>query len=526
MTFSRKPHIICLTALAGAALLTSCAHLPSVGPNFKKPDAPKDSGYAPGPLPPETGSATNAADGAAQRFVSGQDIPFDWWKSFDCPALNTLVEKALRKNASIPAAWAAVRQAQEFVYAQQGGYYPTLDVDYNVTRQQVAGNVANTSAPGYQGNGTLIEGIQQNTPPYNSPITWTMHVAQLMVGYTPDIFGLNRRTVESLDAQTAVQRFGLDAAYITLASTVVWAAIQEAATRSQIEAAEKIIAANVKALDILRAQHQLGYASDLDVDGQEAALEQAQQMLPPLQKQLEQTRDLIRALVDNLPSQDVEETFQFSSLHLPKDLPLSLPSTIIRQRPDVRAAEEQMRTANALLGAAIANRLPVVTITGSLSKTATTIPQWFNYGSGGWSLAGDISQPIFEGFTLLHRQRAANQALIQAAAQYRSTVISAYQNVADTLHALESDADALKVAAAAEHTARHAFDLTTRQYQLGYCNYQTLLSAEETYDQAVIATVQAQANRYADTAALFAALGGGWWNRPDLAEKESGIAQK
>ncbi|MGA3179894.1 MAG: efflux transporter outer membrane subunit [Verrucomicrobiota bacterium] len=526
MTPSRNPLAICLTALAASALLTSCAHLPSVGPNFKKPDAPKDSGYTPSPLPPETSSATNAADGSAQRFLSGQDIPFDWWKSFDCPQLNTLVEKALRQNDSITAAWAAVRQAQEYVYAQQGGYYPTLDVDYNVTRQQVAGNVANTSAPGYQGNGTLIEGIQQNTPPYNSPITWTMHVAQLMVGYTPDIFGLNRRTVESLDAQTAVQRFGLDAAYITLASTVVGAAIQEAATRSQIEATEKIIAANVKALDILRAQHQLGYASDLDVDGQEAALEQAQQMLPPLQKQLEQTRDLIRALVDNLPSQDVEETFEFSSLHLPQDLPLSLPSTIIRQRPDVRAAEEQMRTANALLGVAIANRLPVVTITGSLSKTATTIPQWFNYGSGGWSLAGDISQPIFEGFTLLHRQRAANQALIQAAAQYRSTVISAYQNVADTLHALESDADALKVAAAAEHTARHAFDLTTRQYQTGYANLLTLLSAEETYDQAVIATVQAQANRYADTAALFAALGGGWWNRADLAQKDPAIAQK
>jgi NodT family efflux transporter outer membrane factor (OMF) lipoprotein len=508
-----------LAALAASALLTSCAHLPSVGPNFKKPDAPKADGYAPSPLPPETSSATNPADGAAQRFVSGQDIPFDWWKAFECPELNALVEKALRKNASIPAAWAAVRQAQEFVHAQQGAYYPTLDADYNATSQQVAGNVAASTAPGMQGNGRAITAYQSTTPPYNQPLSWTMHVAQLVVGYTPDIFGLNRRTVESLDAQTAVQRFALDAAYITLASTVVGTAIQEASTRSQIDATEKIIAAHVKALDILRAQRKLGYASDLDVDGQEAALEQAQQMLPPLQKQLEQTRDLIRALVDNLPSQEVEETFQFSSLHLPKDLPLSLPSTIIRQRPDVRAAEEQMRTANALVGVAIANRLPQFTVTGSLSKTATTIPQLFNSGSGGWSLAGDISQPIFQGFTLLHRQRAADQALLQAAAQYRSTVISACQNVADTLHALESDADALKAAAAAEHTAKHAFDLTTRQYQVGYANLLTLLGAEETCDQAVIATAQAQANRYADTAALFEALGGGWWNRADLAKK-------
>ena len=519
MTPSPKPLAICLTALAVAALLTSCAHLPWVGPNFQKPDAPKADGYAPSPFPAETSSTTNTAGGEAQRFVSGKDIPFEWWKSFDCPQLNTLVEDALRKNYSITAAWAAVRQAQEFVYAQQGAYYPTLDADYNVTRQQIAGNVANTSSPGYQGNGTSILPLQSPNPPYTSEITWTMHVASLMVGYTPDIFGLNRRTVESLEAQKEMQRFALDAAYITLASTVVATGIQEASTRSQIDATEKIIAANTKALDILRSQRKLGYASDLDVDGQEAALEQAQQLLPPLQKQLEQTRDLIRALVDNLPGEDVEETFRLSSLHLPKDLPFSLPSTIIRQRPDVRAAEEQMRSANAQVGVVIANRLPLVSITGGLSATATTFSQLFNYGSGGWSLAGDISQPIFQGFTLLHRQRAANQALIQAAAEYRSTVISAYQNVADTLHALQSDADALKAAAASEHTAKHAFDLTTRQYQTGYANLLTLLGTEETYDQAVIATAQAQANRYADTAALFEALGGGWWNRADLAKK-------
>ncbi|MGD1085547.1 MAG: efflux transporter outer membrane subunit [Verrucomicrobiota bacterium] len=519
---SRIPLAIGLTALAFSALLTSCA----VGPDFKQPEAPKADGYAPTPLPTETSSTTNAAGGQAQRLVSGQEIPFDWWKAFDCPQLNTLVEKALRQNDSITAAWAALRQAQEFVYAQQGYYYPSLGANYNVTSQQVAGNVASSTAPGIQGNGRAITAYQSTTPPYNQALSWTMHVAQLMVGYSPDVFGLNRRTVESLDAQREMQRFALDAAYVTLASTVVATAIQEASTRSQIDATEKIIAANAKALDILRSQRKLGYASDLDVDGQEAALEQVQQLLPPLQKQLEQTRDLIRALVDNLPSQDVEETFEFSSLHLPHDLPLSLPSTIIKQRPDVRAAEEQMRSANAQVGVAIANRFPQFTVTGSLSGTATTVSQLFANGSGGWSLAADVSQPIFQGFTLLHRQHAADQALIQAAAQYRSTVVSACQNVADTLHALESDADALKAAAAAEHNAKHAFDLTTQQYQLGYTTYLTLLTAEEAYDQAVINTVQARANRYSDTAALFEALGGGWWNRPDLTQKDPAIAQK
>jgi NodT family efflux transporter outer membrane factor (OMF) lipoprotein len=508
-----------LTVLAASMLLTSCAHIPSVGPDFKKPEAPKAAGYTPSPLAPTTSSATKVAGGEAQHFVSGHDIPFEWWRAFQCPALDSLVDKALRRNDSITAAWAALRQAQEQISAQQGAYYPSLDANYNITRQQVAGNVANSSAPGYQGNGTLLAPFQSSSPPYNSDLTWTMHVASLMVGYTPDIFGLNRRTVESLDAQAAMQHFELDAAYITLASSVVGAAIQEASTRSQIDATEKIIDANVQILEALKNQMKSGYACDVAVAAQEAALAQLEQTLPPLQKQLEQTRDLIRALVDNLPNQEVEETFQFSSLHLPQDLPLSLPSTIIRQRPDVRAAEEQMRSANAQVGVAIANRLPQFTLVGGMSATATTFSQLFDYGSGGWSIAGNVTQPLFQGFTLLHRQRAANQALIQAAAQYRSTVIAAYQSVADTLHALVSDADALKAAVKSERAAKRSLDLATSQFNAGYASYLALLSAEQTYDQAVINLVQAQANRFGDTAALFEALGGGWWNRADLTRK-------
>jgi NodT family efflux transporter outer membrane factor (OMF) lipoprotein len=308
----------------------------------------------------------------------------------------------------------------------------------------------------------------------------------------------------------------LDAAYTTLASSVVGAAIQEASTRAQIAATESIVDANSRSLEALRNQRKSGYASDMDVAAQEAALAQIQQTLPPLKKQLAQTRDLIRALADNLPDQDVEETFELSSLHLPQDLPLSLPSAIIKQRPDVRAAEEQMRSANAQVGAAIANRLPQFTLSGAYGGTASQFGQMFSTGGPFWNLIGDASMPVFAGGTLLHRQRAARQALVQAAAQYRSTVIGAFQNVADTLHALEADADALKAAAAAEHAAKVSFDLTTRQYQVGYANYLALLTAGGAYNQTVIGLAQAQASRYADTAALFQALGGGWWNRADL----------
>jgi NodT family efflux transporter outer membrane factor (OMF) lipoprotein len=513
MISNRKTRVMCsIAAVLALTLIAGCA----VGPNFKTPAAPQVAGYTTSPLS-TTSSVTNVAGGEAQRFASGQDIPFDWWKAFQCPELNTLVDKALRANPTIASAKAALRQAQEVVYAQQGAYYPSVDGSYNVERQQLAGNLGGNS-PGIQGNGSVIQTYQNpgGPPPFNGPVTFTFHTLQLSVGYTLDVFGENRRQVESLDAQAAMQRFELEAAYTTLASSVVGAAIQEASARAQIAATEEIIDANARSLAALKNQRQSGYASDLDVAAQESALEQIQQVLPPLQKQLEQTRDLIRALVDNLPDQEVEETFQFSSLHLPQDLPLSLPSTIVRQRPDVRAAEEQMRSANAQVGAAIANRLPQFTLSAAAGGTASQINQMFTTGGPFWNLIGNVDAPLFDGFTLMHRQHAAKQALVQAAAQYRSTVIGAYQNVADTLHALVSDADTLKAAVAAEHTAKHSLDLTTRQFQVGYANYLALLSAEEAYDQTVIAVAQAQANRYADTAALFQALGGGWWNRADL----------
>jgi NodT family efflux transporter outer membrane factor (OMF) lipoprotein len=518
MTLTHKSQLKLLLALAIPALLASCA----VGPNFKKPAAPAAAagGYAPTPLPTTTSSATNVVAGEAQHFNTNLDIPFDWWKAFDCPELNTLVEKALRHNNTITAAKAALRQAQESTYAQEGGFYPTIGGDYNVERQELAGNLGGNS-PGIQGNGTTISTYQNpnGPPPFNAPVYYTFHTAEVTVGYTVDVFGENRRQVESLQAQAVMQRYELDAAYITLEASVVGAAIQEASTRSQIDATEKIIAANRRMVDALKNQRTSGYASDVDLAAQEAALAQVEATLPPLQKQLEQTRDLIRALVDNLPSQEVEETFQFSSLHLPQDLPLSLPSSIIKQRPDVRAAEEQMRSANAQIGAAIANRLPQFTISGSYGGAASQFGQMFSTGGPFWTLIGDVSQPIFAGGTLMHRQRAARQALIQAAAQYRTTVVGAYQNVADTLHALVSDADSLKAAAAAERAAKRSFDLATRQFQAGYSSYLALLSAEQTYDQAEINLIQAEANRYADTAALFQALGGGWWHNAELAKK-------
>jgi NodT family efflux transporter outer membrane factor (OMF) lipoprotein len=456
-----------------------------------------------------------------QRLISDRDIPFEWWELFKSPALNALVERAFRANPTIAAAQAALVQAQELVYAQQGYFFPTIDANYNFERQKIAGNLAVDNVPGVEGNGDNLNPPVQNlnTSPHTEPLTFNFHTAQLTVGFVPDVFGANRRQVEALAAQRDAQRFALEATYITLASNVVAAAIQEASLRAQIEATRQIIAADEKSLQILREQLRLGFAMRIDVAAQEAALGQAKTLLPPLQKQLEQTRDLIRALVGNLPNQDVPETFELDALQLPPELPLSLPAKIIDQRPDVRAAEAQLHAANAQVGVAVAAMLPQFAITGSLGSTADQIPWLFRGGGPFWTLVGGVTQPIFEGGTLLHNKRAAGAALKQAAAQYQNTVITAYQNVADTLHASLSDAEALGGAVETENAAKLTYDLTHRQMEVGYVNYLSLLNAETAYQQALLTRVQAQATRYGDTVALFQALGGGWWNRKEVAAR-------
>ena len=447
--------------------------------------------------------------------MSDRDIPFEWWQLFKSPALNALVERAFKANPTIAAAQAALVQAQELVYAQRGYFFPALGANYDFERQKIAGNLTLDNVPGVEGDGhNDLPPVQNlNSTPHTRPFFYDLHTAQLTVGFVPDVFGANWRQVESLAAQTDAQRFALEATYITLASNVVAAAIQEASVRAQIEATQQIIAADTKSLQILRDQLRLGFAKRIDVEAQATALAQAEATLPPLQKQFEQTRDLIRALVGNLPNQEVPETFDLDALQLPPELPLSLPARIIEQRPDVRAAEAQLHAANAQVGVAVAAMLPQLSITGVDGGNADEFAWMFRNGGPFWSLVGNVTQPIFEGGTLLHRKRGADDALKQAAAEYQSSVLTAYQNVADALHASLSDADALAANVRAENAARVTYDLTRRQMEVGYVNYLILLDAETTFQQALILRVQAQATRFGDTVALLQALGGGWWNR-------------
>ena len=494
-----------------AALLSACA----VGPDFVRPKAPEAQGYATQKMADST-VAAEGAGGEAQHFLMGRDIPYAWWQQFGSPKLNALVERALKANPNITTAQAALRQAQEYTAAQRGFFYPTVNAEFTPQRQKLAGNMGGNS-PGVQGNGSTISTYQNPTgpAPYNGPAYFNFYTAQLALSYAPDVFGSNRRQVESLQAQAETQRYQMEATYITLASNVVAAAIQEASLHSQIGATQEYIAETAKATDILHNQFKAGYVMGIDVATQEAALAQAKAMLPPLKKQLEQTHDLIRALCGNLPDQALDDDFDLATLHLPLDLPVSLPAKLVEQRPDIRAAEEQLHAASAQVGVAVAARLPQFTITAAIGGAASQIPQMFQTGGPFWNLTGDVVQPIFDGGTLRHRQSAAEQGLEMAKAQYRSTVITAFQNVADTLHAIDSDAEALAASSDAEQAARNVLTITEKQHEFGYVPYLALINAQQAYQQASLNLLQAQTNRYGDTAALFQALGGGWWNREE-----------
>jgi NodT family efflux transporter outer membrane factor (OMF) lipoprotein len=468
----------------------------TVGPDFHRPQPSADTGYTPEPLATQTASVNTRA-GLAQHFIPERDIPGDWWTLFHSAPLDRLIENALHANPDLDAAQAALREAQENVYAGEGALFPQASFSFQAEKERFSG------ATFGQPNTHAVFGLV--TPSLN-------------ISYVPDVFGGTRRQIESLTAQADYQRFQLEATYLTLTSNVVVAAVQEASLRGQVAATEAIIKDQAQALNLVRQRFNLGGASQADVLTQEAQLAQTRATLPPLQKQLAQTRNRLTALAGQLPAHEVSQRFDLDNMHLPQDLPVSLPSQLVEQRPDVRAAEAQMHAASAEIGVATANQLPQFSITAMLGTASNSFTNMFAPGTGVWSIAGGVAQTLFDAGTLLHKNRAAVAAFEQTAAQYRSTVITACQNVADTLRALQADADALVAQAAAERSAAASLDLARKQYQLGAVDYLTLLNAQRTWQQARINLVQAEASRYADTAALFQALGGGWWHRADVAQ--------
>lgn len=491
-----------LTVLSSVALLAGCA----VGPNYHRPPAPHVDRYTETNLPAHTASAPGTG-GAPQHLVIGQRIEGEWWSLYRSPALDRLIRVALANNPSLVAAQNALLAARDTTRAEQGSFFPSLSGSFQATREL---------SP-FGGSGTTTTGAAGSSAAGSSSSPFSLLNASVSVSYAPDIFGGVRRQVENLRAQAENQRFTLEATYLSLTANIVTAAVTDASLTEQIAATKRIIAAEQHELDILRRQVALGGIAAANALTQEAQLAQTRATLPPLESQLAQERNQLAAYEGVMPSQFQLANFHLTDLALPQALPVSLPSDLVRQRPDIREAAATLHAETALVGVATSNMLPQITLSGSVGHESLTAASLFTPQTLLWNLAAGVTQPLFEGGTLLYRRRAAIATMREAAANYQNTVVLAFQNVSDTLLALDYDASTLAADTRAEQAAKASLAVTERQYRLGGAPYTAVLTAEQTYETAVIARIKAAAQRYADTAALFQSLGGGWWNRHDVA---------
>jgi NodT family efflux transporter outer membrane factor (OMF) lipoprotein len=471
-----------------ALMLTNC----TLGPDFHTPASPDVGHYL-----PANGTSRHSSDDRVPGFtlVQGGDVPAQWWALFRSRGLNRLIEDGIEHNAELEAAEAAVRVAQANALAQRGTLFPVVSAGFDANRQKVA---ARTLASDLASGAGLF----------------SLHTAQVSVSFVPDVFGGIRRQIESTDAQVELELFRREAVFLTLTSNLALAAIQEAALRGQLSATQRLIDIQVQLLGVLKRRQEQGQLPLNDIVAQETAVAQTRLLLPPLERQLAQKRNLMAFLSGRFPSMDSAASFQLTSFRLSRALPLSVPADLVRQRPDVRAAEATLRAVNAQIGVAIANRLPQITLTGNAGSTAESISRLFSPGTAFWMIAGSAVQTVFDAGSLENKQRAAEEATVQAAALYRSAVLAAFQNVADVLRSLQADARAINAAIAAERSASQNIDLVRRQVDEGQVNIPLLLAAQQAYLQALLARVEAEASRLENTVALFQALGGGWWNRP------------
>ncbi len=485
------------------AALAACA----VGPDFHSPSPPATQRYTQGAQPQTTVEAPGAA-GAVQTFNSDRDIPGDWWTLFQSESLDELVRVALRDSPTVESARAALRSAHENYLAERGALLlPKADGTFSGTREKVPG--AAFGAPQFGAS------------------EFTLVSATVNVSYRLDLFGASHRQLEALRAQTDYQRWELEAANLSLTGNVVTTAINVASLRAQMAAVNDIITSQRDQLNVVQKQFSVGGASQADVLAQSTQLAQTQATLPALEKALAQAQHRLAVLTGKTPDTDTP-VFDLERLVLPTDLPVSVPAKLIRQRPDVQAAEATLHQATAQLGVATANLFPQINLSGAIGSDAFSAKNLFTGGTGTWTIGASLTQPIFHGGELVHKRRAAIADVESAAAQYRQTVLAAMQDVADTLRALEADARDLRAEAAAEDLASKSLEITRKQYAAGGVSYVQLLVAQRQYSQARQNRVLAEAARYADSAALYQALGGGWWNRgsPQPAEKMSGGSNK
>ncbi len=474
--------------LMAGLLLVSCA----VGPDFQSPESPSADTYT--NLPDKT-LETNGFGGKAQNFIQGKDIPGNWWHLFRSKPLNALIVKALKNNPSLQAAQASLHQAEANLQISTASLFPFVGLQAYPQRQRFNPQIFDVTA--------------------TQPVTFNLYNATVNVSYTLDLFGGIRRQIESSEAEIEYQRFQVEATYLTLITNIVTTALSEASLRAQIQATKEQISAQEKILELTKKKLRIGDVSRLDVLAQEAQLSLFKSTLPPLENDLSKARHSLAVLVGELPSESCFTCFNLEDFTLPTDLPISLPSNLVRQRPDIRASEALLHSTSAQIGVATANLFPQVTLSGNYGYLTNKFTELFSHASNIWSILSNVGQPVFQGGALWANRKMAIAAFEGAFAQYRQSVLLGFQNVADTLRALELDAHQLQIQTAGEEAAYQALQLTENQYKLGSVSYLNLLEAEKQYHQARIGRIQALTARFVDSAALFQALGGGWWNRKD-----------
>jgi NodT family efflux transporter outer membrane factor (OMF) lipoprotein len=472
------------------ALLGGCA----AGPNFVRPAPPDTDRYTSGPRP----EATVAADGRAQHFTPGAAIPADWWELFQSAQLDAVVRMAISNNPTLQAAEASLRQSQDNLRAGYGLYFPQMEAEAAASRQR--------TAPVQQGS-------------RSSSSVFNLFTASGTISYALDVFGGKRRTVEGLQAQADSQRYESKAAYVVLCANVVNTSIARAAYAAQIRATEELIELEKQQLHLAETQVQAGTAPYSTVLSARGLIAANQALLAPLEQNASQAEHLLATLEGAAPSKATLPNIDLNGLSLPVDLPVSLPSELVKQRPDILSAEAQMHVASANIGIATAAMFPSFSLSGTYGGASSTLGN-LSAVSKFWSIGPTATTPVFQGTSLWYARRAARDAYQQSQANYRQTVLGAFEQVADCLKALEHDAEGLQAQAEARRAAGEALHLLQANYRAGVAGYLDVLTADAQFHQATIGYLQALAQRHQDTVALFVALGGGWWNEQRPAGKK------
>jgi NodT family efflux transporter outer membrane factor (OMF) lipoprotein len=480
-------------AALGLCLLAGC----NVGPKYNPPTAPSITAYTPQPQPAETASSAGPA-GVAQQLDSSAALPAQWWTLFHSPELNSMMEQALQNSPTLAQSAARLKEAQEELNARTGATkYPTVTGNAAVEQEQL-----NLSAYGI---------------PFPNPSPFTLLNGSVAVSYALDIFGANRRAIEGLGANRDYENWQLEGARLMLAGNVVSAAIRQAQLRREIELSRQLLAVEQRELAITVERNRAGGTSDADVESRKTTIAQTQATIPPLEAQLDVVDHQLAVLMGKSPAEAQIPDLSLDALHLPQDLPLSLPSALVRQRPDIRASEALLHQASANVGVATANLYPQIVLAGSGGGIGTS----FIAGGDVWNVASSLTQPIYNGGALRAEKRKAEAAYQEANSVYRQTVLEAFGQVADTLSAIEHDAETLKARSEAAADADTSYQIAQGRYQAGGISELALIEAQRQQLQTELDRTAATAARFSDSATLFQALGGGWWNAAPASTPDS-----